>query len=90
MKGRYSVTTEHEYFPDSAPETETFTFDSRTYSLSRTYDAANRPVSHTFGDGKVQKWFYDDRNLVTSSTYETENIFTQVHDDGYHDMGTDK
>jgi RHS repeat-associated protein len=82
-KGRYSVTTEHEYFPDSAPETETFTFDSRTYSLSRTYDAANRPVTHTFGDGKVQTWFYDDRNLVTSSTYETESIFTQLHDAGY-------
>jgi RHS repeat-associated protein len=82
-KGRYSVTTEHEYFPDSAPETETFTFDGRTYALSRTYDDANRPVTHTFGDGKVQTWFYDDRNLVTSSTYDTKNIFTQEHDAGY-------
>jgi YD repeat-containing protein len=82
-KGRYSVTTDHEYFPDSAPESETFTFDGHAYSLSRIYDAANRPVTHTFGDGKVQTWFYDDRNLVTSSTYETKNIFAQVHDAGY-------
>lgn len=79
-KGRYGVTTNHTYLPDSQPASETSTFDSRTYNLTRTYDAANRPVTHTFGDGKIQTWSYDTRNLVTSSSYESENILTQSHD----------
>ncbi len=45
-------------------------------------DLANRPSSQTFADGKIQTWAYDARNLVTTSSYENQDIFTQSHDPG--------
>ncbi|MDB9742064.1 hypothetical protein OAB00_04370, partial [Akkermansiaceae bacterium] len=46
-KGRYDVTTTHTYALDSLPITESFNVDNRDYTMSRTYDAGNRPISHT-------------------------------------------
>ncbi|MFC4995056.1 RHS repeat-associated core domain-containing protein [Rubritalea tangerina] len=82
-KGRYSVTTAHTYAADSSPLSESISYQGKTYTTARTYDAANRPISQTFQDGKVQTWVYDARNLVASSSYEGESVFTQIHDDGY-------
>ncbi|MFD2160623.1 RHS repeat domain-containing protein [Rubritalea tangerina] len=82
-KGRYNVTTAHTYAADSSPLSETISYQGKTYTTARTYDAANRPISQTFQDGKVQTWVYDARNLVASSSYEGESIFTQTQDDGY-------
>ena len=33
--------------------------------MSRTYDPANRVLTHTFADGNIMEWVYDDRNVVT-------------------------
>ncbi len=81
-KGRYQITTTHSYALDSQPLSEAIQIGSRSYQIQRSYDLANRPSSQTFADGKIQTWAYDARNLVTTSSYENQDIFTQSHDPG--------
>ncbi|MDB9742091.1 hypothetical protein OAB00_04505, partial [Akkermansiaceae bacterium] len=71
------------YALDSLPSTESFNVDNRDYTMSRTYDAGNRPISHTFADNNQKFWSYDERNLVTQVMYEDELIVNQTHDAGY-------
>jgi len=58
-KGRHEVSTSHSYAEDGQPLTETFIIDGRSYVSERTYDPANRPLSHTFPSGEATHWSYD-------------------------------
>ncbi len=80
VKGRYAITTQHTYASDSWPLSESFVVDGRTYSSSRTYDEGNRPISHTYPDGKFASYQYDERYLVSTVHYEGQLIVTKTHD----------
>ena len=82
-KGRYDIQTAHTYADDGRALTESYTIEARTYTFTRTYDDANRTVSHTFADGNVMEWVYDDRNVVTEVKYDGDQVLTQIHDPGY-------
>ena len=51
--------------------------------MSRAYDAANRVATHTFADGNVMEWTYDDRDVVMEVQYDGESVLNQIHDPGY-------
>ena len=51
--------------------------------MSRTYDPANRVLTHTFADGNIMEWVYDDRNVVTEVKYDGDSVLNQIHDPGY-------
>ena len=82
-KGRYDVQTAHSYADDGKPLTESYTIENHTYTFTRTYDAANRVLTHTFADGKVMEWVYDNRNVVIEVKYDGEQVLTQNHDAAY-------
>jgi len=82
-KGRHSITTEHTYALDGLPLTEKLVADNRIYLSTRTYDAANRPLTHTYPSGETTHWAYDARNTITTVHYEDKIITTNTYDDGY-------
>ena len=51
--------------------------------MSRAYDPANRVQTHTFEDGNVMEWVYDNRNVVTEVKYDGDSVLNQIHDPGY-------
>ena len=57
--------------------------NNRIYTSSRTYDAANRPLTHTFPSGDTTHWAYDTRNLVTSVHYQNKLVVANSYDAGY-------
>ena len=65
------------------PASEAFTIDGKSYTIQRSYDPANRPLTQTFADGHVKAWSYDARNLVTNLTYDGQQVLSQSHDVGY-------
>jgi RHS repeat-associated protein len=83
FKDRHDITVEREYNPDGTMREEKYILDSRTYTLAREYDDANRVTEQTFADGKVMTWDYDDRNLVTDAHYDGDLVLEQAHDAGY-------
>ena len=50
--------------------------------MSRAYDPANRVQTHTFEDGNVMEWVYDNRNVVTEVKYDGDSVLNQIHDPG--------
>ena len=78
----HKVTTLHAYHPDGVPKSETLQIGSHAYTIRRTHDPANRPLTQTYPDGKVAAWDWDERNLVTSVNYEGEGVATFGHDPG--------
>lgn len=83
VKDRHDITVEREYYSDGTMREEKYTLDTRTYTLSREYDDANRVTKQTFADGKVMTWDYDARGLVTDIQYDGEPVLEQTHDAGY-------
>ena len=81
-KGRHGVTTQHTYAEDSMPLTETLIADGRTYTTTRSYDAGNRPISHTYPSGETTDWVYNRRDLVIITNYEGERIVRNRYDRG--------
>ena len=66
------------------PLTETLIADGRTYTSTRSYDPANRPVSHSYPSGETTTWVYDERNLVDSVFYEGDiRVTRNRYDDNY-------
>ena len=82
-KGHYNIQTAHSYADDGQALTESYIIEGRTYPFARTYDPANRVATHTFADGNVMEWTYDDRNVVTEVQYDGDSVLSQIHDPGY-------
>ena len=83
VKGRHNITTSHTYAADSQPLTETLSADGRVYTSTRSYDDANRPLTHTYPSGETTHYAYTARNLVNTVHYEDKIILTNTHDNGY-------